>query len=126
MPAQKAISQIRRRLPGPRQAGVSQIEISHDPQAAVQGADIVYTDVWASMGKKREAAERVKHFNGFQVNAELMAKAGEKALFMHCLPATRGVEITDQVMESKASIVFDQAENRMHTSKRHHVANWQN
>jgi ornithine carbamoyltransferase len=101
-------------LAAARDAGLSEIEISHDPQTAVKGADIVYTDVWASMGQKHEAAERAKRFAGFQVNARLMAAAGKKALFMHCLPAERDVETTDEVMESDASIVFDQAENRMY------------
>jgi ornithine carbamoyltransferase len=101
-------------LAAARNAGVSEIEISHDPQTAVKGADIVYTDVWASMGQKHEAAERAKRFAGFQVNGRLMAAAGKNALFMHCLPAERGAETTDEVMESDASIVFDQAENRMH------------
>jgi len=99
---------------GTRAAGISRIEISHDPAVAVKGADIVYTDVWASMGQKHEAAERAARFAGFQVNAQLMAAAGQQALFMHCLPAERDVETTDAVMESAASIVFDQAENRMH------------
>ncbi len=101
-------------LAATRKAGVSEIEISHDPMTAVKGADIVYTDVWASMGQKREATERAERFAGFQVNTRLMAAAGKDALFMHCLPAERDVETTDNVMESKASIVFDQAENRMH------------
>ena len=97
-----------------RQAGLSQVEISHDPFAAVKDADIVYTDVWASMGKKDEAEERKVRFQGFQVNEALMAATGKDSLFMHCLPAERGVETTESVMESKASIVFDEAENRMH------------
>jgi ornithine carbamoyltransferase len=97
-----------------RNAGLSEIEVSHDPVAAVKDADIVYTDVWASMGQKEEAEERQKRFKGFQVNDELMAATGKKSLFMHCLPAERGVETTDSVMESEASIVFDEAENRMH------------
>jgi ornithine carbamoyltransferase len=97
-----------------RQAGLSQVEISHDPVAAVKDADIVYTDVWASMGKKDEAEERKARFQGFQVNEALMAATGKDSLFMHCLPAERGVETTESVMESKASIVFDEAENRMH------------
>jgi ornithine carbamoyltransferase len=97
-----------------RQAGLSQVEISHDPFAAVKDADIVYTDVWASMGKKDEAEERKARFQGFQVNEALMAATGKDSLFMHCLPAERGVETTESVMESKASIVFDEAENRMH------------
>lgn len=97
-----------------KNAGLSEIEISHDPKAAVREADIVYTDVWASMGKKEEAEQRKRDFQGFQVDDRLMAATGKDSLFMHCLPAERGVETTDSVMESKASIVFDQAENRMH------------
>jgi ornithine carbamoyltransferase len=97
-----------------RKASLSEIEISHDPQAAVKDADIVYTDVWASMGQKDEAEKRKARFQGFQVNDELMAATGKASLFMHCLPAERGVETTDSVLESKASIIFDQAENRMH------------
>lgn len=94
--------------------GLSEIEISHDPLAAVRNADIVYTDVWASMGKKDEAEQRRSHFKGFQVNDELMAATGKDSLFMHCLPVERGIETTDSVVESKASIIFDEAENRMH------------
>jgi ornithine carbamoyltransferase len=97
-----------------REAGLSEIEISHDPRAAVRGADIVYTDVWASMGQKDEAEARKARFQGFQVNDELMAATGKDSLFMHCLPAERGVETTDSVLESRASIIFDEAENRMH------------
>ena len=97
-----------------RHGGLSQVEISHDPKAAVKGADIVYTDVWASMGQKSEAEERKARFAGFQVDDALMAGTGKESLFMHCLPAERGVETTDSVMESKSSIVFDEAENRMH------------
>ena len=97
-----------------RTAGLSQVEISHDAKAAVKGADIVYTDVWASMGQKDQAAERKARFAGFQVNAELMAATGKASWFMHCLPAERGVETTDAVIDSKTSIVFNQAENRMH------------
>ncbi|NQU63953.1 MAG: ornithine carbamoyltransferase [SAR324 cluster bacterium] len=94
--------------------GLSTIEISHDPKTAVRDADVVYTDVWASMGQKDETDMRVKRFQGFQVNDELMAATGRETYFMHCLPAERGRETTDSVMESKMSIVFDQAENRMH------------
>jgi ornithine carbamoyltransferase len=97
-----------------RQAGRSRIAIKHDPLQAVRGADVVYTDVWASMGKKHEFEERKGHFAGFQVNETLMAAAGPSCYFMHCLPAQRDVEVTDAVMESPASIVFDEAENRMH------------
>jgi ornithine carbamoyltransferase len=95
-------------------SGVSRVEILHDPVRAVTGADVVYTDVWASMGKKHELEERKRHFDGFVVNDRLMAAAGEGAIFMHCLPAQRGLEVTDSVMESTASVVFDEAENRMH------------
>lgn len=95
-------------------AGLSEITISHDPKTAVKGADIVYTDVWASMGQKDQAEMRKARFQGFQVNAELMAATGKASLFMHCLPAERGVETTDTVLESDGSIIFDQAENRMH------------
>lgn len=97
-----------------RDTGISTIEISHDPKTAVKDADVVYSDVWASMGQKHEAEERMKHFQGFQVNDQLMAAAGPRAYFMHCLPAERGREVTDSVMESEKSIVFDEAENRMH------------
>jgi len=97
-----------------REAGRSRIIIDHDPLRAVHDADVVYTDVWASMGKKHEFEERKQHFTGFQVNHDMMAAAGPDAYFMHCLPAQRGVEVTDAVMESPVSIVFDEAENRMH------------
>ena len=97
-----------------KQAGLSQIEVSHTPQTAVKDADVVYTDVWASMGQKDQAEERKKRFQGFQVNEALMAATGKDSLFMHCLPAERGVETTDGVLESKESIIFDEAENRMH------------
>ncbi|KAK6939486.1 Aspartate/ornithine carbamoyltransferase, Asp/Orn-binding domain [Dillenia turbinata] len=97
-----------------RQAGISKIEITNDPKDAVRGADVVYSDVWASMGQKEEAAYRRQVFQGFQVDEELMKLAGPEALFMHCLPAERGVEVTDAVIEAPNSIVFPQAENRMH------------
>ena len=83
-------------------------------QSAVVGADIVYGDVWASMGQKDEAAAREKLFQPYQINEALMAKAGKNAIFLHCLPAERGREVTDGVMESPQSVVFQQAENRMH------------
>lgn len=97
-----------------RQAGLSEITITDDPVAAVAGADVVYTDVWASMGQKDQAEERRARFQGFQVTGELMAATGKQSWFMHCLPAERGVEVTDEVMEAPYSIVFAQAENRMH------------
>lgn len=88
-----------------------------DPQEAVAGVDAVYTDVWASMGQEEEAAERRLAFADYQVNTRLMASAASGALFMHCLPAHRGEEVTADVLESSASVVFDQAENRLHTQK---------
>lgn len=97
-----------------KQSSISSYQLSHDPLTAVKGADIIYTDVWASMGQKEEAEEREKIFTPYQVNMELLELTGKSTLFMHCLPAERGREVTDDVMESKISIVFDQAENRMH------------
>jgi ornithine carbamoyltransferase len=88
-----------------------------DPNTAVKGADAVYTDVWTSMGQEVEAAERTKLFSRYQVNDALMARATPGAIFMHCLPAHRGQEVTDEVIESAASVVFDQAENRLHAQK---------
>jgi ornithine carbamoyltransferase len=88
-----------------------------DPREAVRGADAVYTDVWASMGQESEAAARDTVFRPYQVNAALMAAAPAHALFMHCLPAHRGDEVTGEVIEGPASVVFDQAENRLHTQK---------
>ncbi|XP_023737139.1 ornithine transcarbamylase, chloroplastic isoform X2 [Lactuca sativa] len=97
-----------------QRAGVGKIEITNDPKEAVKGADVVYSDVWASMGQKEEAAYRRQVFQGFQVDEELMKIAGPQAYFMHCLPAERGVEVTNGVIEAPNSIVFPQAENRMH------------
>ena len=92
----------------------SSFQLFHDPISAVRDADVIYTDVWASMGQKEEATEREKVFAPYQVNKDLINNTGKDTLFMHCLPAERGREVTDEVMESKNSIVFDQAENRMH------------
>ncbi|XWS14553.1 hypothetical protein CRYUN_Cryun35bG0019900 [Craigia yunnanensis] len=97
-----------------QQVGISKIEITNDPKEAVKDADVVYSDVWASMGQKEEAAYRRQVFQGFQVDEALMKIAGPQAYFMHCLPAERGVEVTDGVIEAPNSIVFPQAENRMH------------
>ena len=99
-----------------RETGYS-FELTHDPYAAVRGADAVYTDVWASMGQESEKEKRAKIFAPFQVNKALMAEAKPGAFFMHCLPAHRGDEVTDEVMDSPQSIVFDQAENRLHIQK---------
>jgi ornithine carbamoyltransferase len=93
------------------------VELFHSPEEAVAGAQAVYTDVWASMGQEGEAAARAKTFASYQVNEALMKRAAPDALFMHCLPAHRGAEVTDAVMDSPRSIVFDQAENRLHVQK---------
>ena len=96
---------------------VSTIEILSDPVESIKNADIVYTDVWASMGQEEEAKERQKIFHDYQVNPGLMKHAKADALFMHCLPAHRGDEVTDEVIDSPQSIVFDEAENRLHVQK---------
>ncbi|MDD5078007.1 MAG: ornithine carbamoyltransferase [Candidatus Omnitrophica bacterium] len=95
----------------------SRITVGEDPLKAVEGAQVVYTDVWASMGQEEEINKRKIIFKDFQINARLLAKAAPGALVMHCLPAHRGEEITDEVMDSVNSVVFDQAENRMHVQK---------
>ena len=91
--------------------------LTHDPVEAVAGADAVYTDVWTSMGQEKEAELRRQLFQPYQVNRALMEKAAPGALFMHCLPARRGEEVTDEVIDSPASVVLDQAENRLHIQK---------
>lgn len=95
----------------------SKVEIVEDPLQAVKGADIVYTDVWASMGQEAEAAERKKKFQKYQVNTELVKNAKDDYLFMHCLPAHRGDEVTNEVADSPNSVIFDEAENRLHVQK---------
>lgn len=95
----------------------AKLQISHDPKGAVRGADAVYTDVWASMGQESEAAERRRAFAPFQVNEELFSLARPDAIFLHCLPAKRGEEVTDSMIEHPRSRVFDQAENRLHAQK---------
>ena len=95
----------------------ARISITTDTEAAVDAADAVYTDVWASMGQEHEAFERSKHFEPYRVDEALMGKAKASTIFMHCLPAKRGQETTDGVMESKQSIVYQQAENRLHAQK---------
>ncbi len=97
-----------------REVGISNITITHDLKSAVKKADVIYTDVWASMGQKNEVETREKLFTDFQVNEDIMKLTGKDTYFMHCLPAERGREVTDGVMEADFSIVFDQAENRMH------------
>ena len=93
---------------------LSTIKITNNIHEAVRGADVIYTDVWASMGQKEEAESREKIFSELQVNSKMMNMTNKETLFMHCLPAERGREVTDEVIESSNSIVFDQAENRMH------------
>jgi ornithine carbamoyltransferase len=95
----------------------AQIELLTDPHVAVTGADAVYTDAWASMGQEHEAAQRAEIFSSYQVNRQLMAEAAPHAAFMHCLPAHRGEEVTDEVMDSDNSVIFEQAENRLHVQK---------
>jgi len=95
----------------------SKVEIFENPVDAVKDADIVYTDVWASMGQEAEAEERRKKFVPYQVNAELVKYAKDDYLFMHCLPAHRGEEVTDEVADSPNSVIFDEAENRLHVQK---------
>ena len=91
--------------------------VTHDVDEGVKDADVVYTDVWASMGMEAEYEERLKKFMPYQVNEAMMAKAKEDAIFMHCLPAHRGEEVTHEVIESAQSVVFDEAENRLHAQK---------
>ncbi len=95
----------------------SKIEITEDPAEAVKDADIIYTDVWASMGQESEAAERKQHFMQYQINPELVKNAKDDYIFMHCLPAHRGDEVVNEVIDSENSVVFDEAENRLHTQK---------
>jgi ornithine carbamoyltransferase len=99
-----------------KQTGAS-ISVITDPQEAVKGADIVVTDTWASMGQEDEHEARKKIFAPYQVNKELMALADKRAIVMHCLPAYRGEEITEEVLEANAAVIFDEAENRLHTQK---------
>ena len=95
----------------------SKVEILENPVDAVKDADIVYTDVWASMGQEAEAEERKKKFIPYQVNSDLVKYAKDDYLFMHCLPAHRGEEVTDEVADSPNSVIFDEAENRLHVQK---------
>jgi len=95
----------------------STLKVSQDPKESVMNADIIYTDVWTSMGSEEEHDARVRLFSDYQVNSKLMSYAPSSALVMHCLPAHRGEEITDEVVDSKQSIVFDEAENRLHVQK---------
>ncbi|MCD6228723.1 MAG: ornithine carbamoyltransferase [Candidatus Omnitrophica bacterium] len=95
----------------------AKIEVLHDPIKAAEDSDVVYTDVWVSMGKEKESSKRIKAFKKFQVNDKILKKAKKTCVIMHCLPARRGQEITSKVLDSKNSIVFLQAENRLHSAK---------
>lgn len=98
-------------------AGISDIQIHRDPAEGVQGADFIYTDVWASMGQEAEAEKRKRDFAGFEVNETLVKATGKTTYVLHCLPAHRGEEISHEVMEAPYSLVFDEAENRLHMQK---------
>ncbi len=93
------------------------MEVLRNPEEAVKGADVVYTDVWVSMGQEAEREKRIKDLSGFRVTPELMSLAKSDAIFMHCLPAHRGMEVTDEVIDGPQSVVWDQAENRLHAQK---------
>jgi ornithine carbamoyltransferase len=104
-------------LENAKKANLSKIEYITDPKEAVKDADVVYTDVWASMGQEDETAERKKVFAPYQVNTKLLSHAKKGVLAMHCLPAHRGDEITSEVVDGPNSIMFDEAENSMHVQK---------
>jgi ornithine carbamoyltransferase len=93
------------------------IRVTHDPNEAVAGADIIYTDVWTSMGQETQTSERLKIFPPYQINRALLARAKPETVVLHCLPAHRGQEITDDVADSAQSLIFQQAENRLHAQK---------
>jgi len=95
----------------------AQIEFLTEPHAAVAGVEAIYTDAWASMGQEQESEQRARIFPPYQVNRDLMTEAAPHAVFMHCLPAHRGQEVTDEVMDSENSLIFEQAENRLHVQK---------
>ncbi len=95
----------------------AEVIITHNPRTAAEGATAIYTDVWASMGQESQADQKYSHFSEFQVNSALMSKADKKAIFLHCLPAHRGEEVTAEVIDGSQSAVFDEAENRLHAQK---------
>lgn len=98
-------------------SGSSELLLTQDPIEAIKNADIVYTDTWTSMGQEEEKAERIKAFKCYQINKELFSHAKPDAIFMHCLPAYRGYEVTEDVIDGKNSVIFDEAENRLHAQK---------
>jgi ornithine carbamoyltransferase len=93
------------------------IELGRDPKEAVKGAHVIYSDVWVSMGQEKETARRIKEFKGYQINSDLIKPADKNYIFMHCLPAHRGLEVTADIIDGKHSVIFDQAENRLHAQK---------
>ena len=93
------------------------MKITNDPYEAVVGANVLYTDVWSSMGEESQKEDKDKHFKGFTINSNLVSLANKDAIILHCLPAYRSKEITDEVIDSKNSRIFDQAENRMHVQQ---------
>ena len=93
------------------------LKITHDPNIAVEGANVLYTDVWSSMGEENQKDEKEKVFNGFSIDSDLVSKADKDAIILHCLPAYRSKEITDEIFESHKSRIFDQAENRLHAQQ---------
>jgi ornithine carbamoyltransferase len=100
-----------------RARGSATVLLTNDPREAADGADVVTTDVWASMGQEEEAEKRMRDFESFQVDSSIMAAAGSDAIFLHCLPAHRGEEVSEEVFEGSQSRVFDEAENRLHVQK---------
>jgi len=93
------------------------IELGKDPKEAVKGAHVIYSDVWVSMGQEKETAKRIKEFKGYQINQDLAKLADKDYIFMHCLPAHRGLEVTEDIIDGEHSVIFDQAENRLHAQK---------
>jgi len=93
------------------------IESGRNPKEAIKGADVIYSDVWVSMGQEKETARRIKDFKGYQINQDLLKLAHKDYIFMHCLPAHRGLEVTADIIDGKHSMIFDQAENRLHAQK---------
>ena len=110
MPDMKLVNEI-------QELGISTIKVTNSAEEAADGAEVLYTDVWASMGEKDKIAERERVLKDFQINSDLLKNAEKDALVLHCLPAERGKEITDEVLEGPQSVVFDQAENRLHAQK---------
>ncbi len=98
-------------------ANGGRITLTDDPVEAISNADVVCTDTWCSMGQEAEKDEKIKHFSGYQVNAELFSHAKDDAIFMHCLPAYRGFEVTEEIIDGPHSVIFDEAENRLHAQK---------